>query len=149
MVAIFGASPALAQEAVDDGDPAFVPEGELPIGSIVPTKDADELPVMKRPADIPDDWLNIVPGEPLSDSMKDQRDPSLRAPAPASISVTAYDDDSISLEWEETTDTSPVIAYLVEIKEGTGSWVTQQTVFNRTTADRQWPESATLRTPSG
>ena len=129
----FTITPVSAQDS-DDYDPTFVPEGELPIGSIAPTKDADELPVMKRPADIPDDWLNIVPGEPLPDSMKDQRDPSLRAPAPASISVTAYDDDSISLEWKETTDTSPVIAYLVEFKKGTGSWLTQQTVFNRTTA---------------
>ena len=129
----FTITPVSAQDS-DDYDPTFVPEGDLPIGSIVPTKDEDELPVMKRPADIPDDWLNIVPGEPLPDSMKDQRDPSLRAPAPASISVTAYDDDSISLEWKETTDTSPVIAYLVEFKKGTGSWLTQQTVFNRTTA---------------
>ena len=129
----FTITPVSAQDS-DDYDPTFVPEGDLPIGSIVPTKDEDELPVMKRPADIPDDWLNIVPGEPLPDSMKDQRDASLRAPAPEGLEVTSYDDNSISLEWEETTSTAPVIAYLVEIKEGTGDWVTQQTVFNRTTA---------------
>lgn len=129
----FTITPVSAQDS-DDYDPTFVPEGDLPIGSIVPTKDEDELPVMKRPADIPDDWLNIVPGEPLPDSMKDKRDASLRAPAPEGLEVTSYDDNSISLEWEETTSTAPVIAYLVEIKEGTGDWVTQQTVFNRTTA---------------
>ena len=131
LMAIFAASTALAQEA---GDPAFVPEGELPIGAVAPTKDADELPVTERPDDVPDDWASAVPGEPLPDSLKDKRDASVRAPAPEDLEVTAYDDNSISLEWEETTSTAPVIAYLVEIKEGTGNWVTQQTVFNRTSA---------------
>ena len=92
------------------------------------------MPITQRPSDVPDDWVNAVPGEPLPDSMKDKRDASLRAPAPEGLEVTRYDDNSISLEWEASNVDSVVIAYLVEIKEGTGSWVTQQTVFNRTTA---------------
>ena len=122
----FTITPVSAQEAVDDGDPAFVPEGELPIGAIAPTKDADELPLTERPDEWPDDYMNFVRGEPLPDSAVDKRDESVRAPAPQGLTVTSFDDDSVNLSWNASSGAN---VYVVEFKEGDGEWKVNQSVF--------------------